>query len=1154
MTTQDTSERRKVRRRQSQARVRVRRGLAAIGLVLAGLVGFAAVALAALYFWVAVGPVNLAGYSRQIEASLAARLGAGWKVSVVDTMVELNGLMPAIRMTDLEIRNPVDIPVVRAPQAIVTLNPFPLLLGDVSPREIELRGLHVRGVIGRDGSLSFSAPSDAPAVPAPALPAGDGAVPPTRTATDENLPSLVSAAASSLVRPLVSPSGIIGALDRAKLVDARLSLVGADGRERAAFDDVDALFEKVEHSDRRFEIDLRGPRGAWRASGRVSGAKAHATSIEADGVPVTDVMLLAGLSHVPIRSDVKLSGSLTGSFARDRLARLEFRLRGSPGSIERDQAAPLRLDGVWADAVWDETARNLDLTRLRVRSEATEIDLDGRLSAENDGGWRLAAKGHDIAVADLDPARPPFRLASVEMAARFEEGRVALERLRLQGDRVDVTASGSYVPASLDEAFAARLDVGPSDARRIVRLWPDFINPELRSFLAMRLTGGTIERIALKAAFDQKDLKSAFSEQPFRSEALDLAFATTGTELAVVDGLPPLRDLVIQGSASGTSATLAATRGAVEMPDGRRLTFSNASYVHTGLDKPGTSAQIGFRIRGGLDALASFMRSPLIRSAGAPDVDPASLRGSVDLRASLPLASGPVPALTQLPIDVSGTLSDVAIEKLPGREKLEAGQFTVQQDKGTLVVRGEGRISGAPATIDLRMQRSGGGELVVNANLDEAARTRRSLPAAPTLAGLVGVRVVVPLGAKSVARVEADLTRATIDGLVPGWQKSAGKPGRIAFAVHEGAATELRDLVVDAGTVQMKGSLALSAGGAFERADLSSLKVSPGDDMRAQIERSGTTYRLTVRGNNADSRPLLKWMGAPPKGGGAAALDADIDLSLAILSGFNDEAMTGVSTKASLRGGELRSLQFGGKFRAAAVEASLAKRDAGAPVVSVRSGDAGATLRFLDLYRRMTGGRLALEARSGDGGQQGQITIDEFGLRGEPALRRIVSQSQQGVGTDDRGAAPVSRQDVDQVLFTRLTTGFRRAGSRIEYNDAVIYGAQVGFNLSGWVDTARDRLEISGTFVPAYLLNNAFSQLPVVGLILGGGRTEGLIAVDFRVAGALSGPAVTVNPLTAVAPGILRKLFGWMMPEGQAEPGGAAASNVGTQRSRRPHR
>ena len=95
----------------------------------------------------------------------------------------------------------------------------------------------------------------------------------------------------------------------------------------------------------------------------------------------------------------------------------------------------------------------------------------------------------------------------------------------------------------------------------------------------------------------------------------------------------------------------------------------------------------------------------------------------------------------------------------------------------------------------------------------------------------------------------------------------------------------------------------------------------------------------------------------------------------------------------------------------------------------------------------------------------------------------------------------------------------------------MIYGPQVGFSLSGFVDHARDRLDIVGTFVPAYGLNNAFSQLPIVGLILGGNRNEGLIAIDFRIPGPMASPTLHVNPMTVVAPGILRKLFGWALPE-----------------------
>jgi hypothetical protein len=50
--------------------------------------------------------------------------------------------------------------------------------------------------------------------------------------------------------------------------------------------------------------------------------------------------------------------------------------------------------------------------------------------------------------------------------------------------------------------------------------------------------------------------------------------------------------------------------------------------------------------------------------------------------------------------------------------------------------------------------------------------------------------------------------------------------------------------------------------------------------------------------------------------------------------------------------------------------------------------------------------------------------------------------------------------------------------------------------------------------------------VPFVGLILGGGLHEGMFAVNYRVSGPASGPTLSVNPLSAVTPGFLRKIFG----------------------------
>ena len=84
----------------------------------------------------------------------------------------------------------------------------------------------------------------------------------------------------------------------------------------------------------------------------------------------------------------------------------------------------------------------------------------------------------------------------------------------------------------------------------------------------------------------------------------------------------------------------------------------------------------------------------------------------------------------------------------------------------------------------------------------------------------------------------------------------------------------------------------------------------------------------------------------------------------------------------------------------------------------------------------------------------------------------------------------------------------------------------MGLTVDGWLDFARDRVSMDGTFVPAYAVNNLFSQIPVFGLFLGGGSHEGLFAVNYRISGAATKPTLNINPLSALAPGIFRKIFG----------------------------
>src|SRR5438876_343914 len=97
-------------------------------------------------------------------------------------------------------------------------------------------------------------------------------------------------------------------------------------------------------------------------------------------------------------------------------------------------------------------------------------------------------------------------------------------------------------------------------------------------------------------------------------------------------------------------------------------------------------------------------------------------------------------------------------------------------------------------------------------------------------------------------------------------------------------------------------------------------------------------------------------------------------------------------------------------------------------------------------------------------------------------------------------------------------------GSRLTFERLLGFGEALGVTAEGWVDLDQDRLDLQGTVAPAYALNSLFGNVPIIGTLLGGG-SQGLFAANYRLSGASADPQVTVNPLAALTPGILRQLF-----------------------------
>lgn len=281
--------------------------------------------------------------------------------------------------------------------------------------------------------------------------------------------------------------------------------------------------------------------------------------------------------------------------------------------------------------------------------------------------------------------------------------------------------------------------------------------------------------------------------------------------------------------------------------------------------------------------------------------------------------------------------------------------------------------------------------------------------------------------------------------------------------------------------------------------------------------QSGDGLKLVVRGANLDARPFLKSLSDADSND--AGKDLDLDLHTNLLTGQNSQVITGADLRMVRHAGQIRKLEFKGKSGRADVEIHSTLQG-NVLALNAASSDAGATLEFLDLYKRLAGGRLETTIRMLNGRWDGSAVVHDFGLREDPAMKRLTEESL----SEARGAAP--KIDASNLNFQKLFVVFSKSGSKIEVKDGALYSPEMGATVQGSIDFGHDKLALNGTFVPIYGVNNLFSQVPLVGPILGGGANEGLFGLNYKINGSVANPNLSIDPLSALAPGFLRKIFG----------------------------
>jgi hypothetical protein len=1103
----------------------------------------ATVVVLGLWWRLSSGPIELNVATPWLKAAIEENFGGNHSVSVGGTQRERDERgRTSLRLRDIVVRDGDGTIVASAPKAEVGLSGRSLLMGQLRAQSLNLVGAEMSVRIETDGRLTVFAGADtrpiATAAPTVKPPPAD-APPPAATPLRAEFESLASVMSRL---DAVGESGLDGH-DLRELGLKNGNLVVDDRRngKRWTFDGINASLTRPRQGGVVFRLESDNPERPWvlSAAMRPLADGVRAVGIEARKVSTRDIMLAMRLNAGVFDVDLPLSASVRADVSADGTPQVvNGQLIADAGTItDRDNdRLKVKIDHADFRFNWDARRHSL-VVPFQVQSGGNQFTLRATLDAppEQNGTWLLAVTRGDNVIDPIILA--PGATAEDEGIAINRlavRARIDMTRKRIeveQGDfgRIDTRPSqniGMAVTGSLDYAGSEpRIAFGAAGTRMPVsalkRLWPIFAAIDVRDWVEEHISGGMVERVLVAGNAPLEDFKH--NGPPMPEDGLSIDIETSGTTLRPISYLPSIRDADLTLRVIGRNAVVSLGRGTVEAAPGRKLNIASGVFEVPDTHPKPAPARASFRIDGGVPAAAALLASDGLRDTVGITLDPAATRGTIAAQVAVKLViAKPMPEDASSYI-ISADLTNFAADKMLLGQKVEAPILRATATSDGFQIKGDVKVNGTPATIDVRKQKGDvDAELHMQSTIDEAARRRLGMDLGTTVAGAIPIKIVGRVGdnvSDESMSVEADLTPVKIDNLLPGWVKAAGRPARATYTMLKtGKSVRIDDLSIDGSGATVRGSVEFDNSNELVSANFPVFALSDGDKLALKADR-GTdgALRVAMRGDIYDGRNFVKSTLASTDKAKHKQEDLDLEIKVGTVAGHNGETLRGLDLKMSRRSGHIRAFSMSSKIgRDTALNGDLRVRARDShQVIYFETDDAGSLFRFTDMYPRMFGGQMwvAMDPPTQEQSPQvGTLYIRTFAVRGEPALDRVVSGAPGAVGTTG-------------VDFSEMRADFTRFPGKMAVRDGVVRGPLVGATVEGNIDYTRDDVHLRGTFVPFYGLNNMFGQIPIVGLFLGGGNKEGLLGINYEAVGPPGAPRITVNPVSAIAPGLLRKFI-----------------------------
>lgn len=1041
------------------------------GGVLSLLIGAAVVAAAALLMVVwrsAQGPVDVTWLVQQASAHIGnpadpnrPRIGQATVQWLVFDKGDGRPLQVDLRGSEIMGRG--SAPVATLSHAQVLLSPAALLHGEVAPRAVVLEGLRLRLVRDQQGRVDLD--DGAPAEPGP--PAG------SLGETIALLRQPVGAEApgnGTSIKTILAQLATVQARDvDVEMQDRRLGTVlrldngGVDLRRQPGGGVLGTANLRLWVGDVSSDLTLRAELGEAGAGTRVTASLSPVS-------PAALARAAPGLAPLaPADTLIAPSGTLDlspGLAPRNATVKAEA---GTGRIVLPAASVPFEGISLAAAASWNgpETWRAPD--RLDVGKAQAVV-------ASPHGGWPMTIAGSGQAVRD-------------------------------------VAGIHGSLAATLDHAAFADLPA----------MWPAVWGGHTRPWITENLTSGTARNgrftATVQAAADGSGARLTAAEGTLLGDDVTIHWLRPVPPIEHAQAVltlvnPDLLEIAIPNARQGTAV------------------LSNGMVRIKGLSVKDQDLALTADINSTVPDLLTLLKHPRLHLLDRHPVSVQRPAGTMSgtLRITLPLKHDLV--FEDLDIHAKSRFAGLRLGGLIAGRDLDHGEIMMDVSQDGLHAAGQAAVGTIPATVsvDMNFRNGGPAEAVLQATASGQATARQLVAAGLDFGGIAGAgqadfkaAYTAQRDGQSSVQVQSDLRDMAL--ALAGWAKAPGQPAtaNVQLVLRKDKLEAIRELEAHGPDMDVRGRVEM-VGDRPLRLVLDPIHLGP-TRARGEIllpSKPDDPIRATLNGSVLDLAPSLSRPKTAPKSRSVreeagTPFVADVRFDKVLLA--KGRGIGSVTAHAESDGRRLNVLHVQSSGREA-VRLNIVPRGSGR-AISLRTGDAGGLAQALDLTDSVEGGTLVLEGSYDDSRADpplsGTVALDNFHVRDAPGVGKFLQAlTVYGIGEAMSGPG---------LLFSQLTVPFRWEGGVLTLRDARAFSTSLGLTAEGRIDTGASTLDLRGTVVPAYVVNSALGRLPLIGKLFSPERGGGLVAVNYTYRGPIKDASVSVNPLSALTPGFMRRLF-----------------------------